>query len=220
MGRRSKSLFEHETRRRLIDAAGSLFAEKGYSSTTVQDICEKAEANISAVNYHFGSKMKLYEATLQYTLLKDQESSPPRKGKKTAPDESLYQLVLDMIKNVRLTDKPEWFPLLLRREIMFPTAEFQDFIQRLIKQDFERISALITEILPHARPYDVKICALTLLEQVKGIAMESDIVLQDLFPELELNGKGYERLARHITDTAIAGILAVYADKPAKAVKR
>lgn len=220
MGRRSKSLFEHETRRRLIDAAGSLFAEKGYSSTTIQEICKIAEANISAVNYHFGSKIKLYEATLQYTILKDQETPPTPKGKKTSPDEALYQLVFGMIKNIRLTDKPEWFPLLLRREIMFPTAEFQDFIQRLIKQDFERISDLIKEILPDARPYDVKICALGLLEQVKGIAMESDIVLQDLFPELELTSKGYERLARHITNIAIAGMAAVYTSKPAKAVKR
>ena len=53
-----------ETRRRLLDAAGEVFAEKGFAKATVREICQKAEANIAAVNYHFGDKEKLYAAVL------------------------------------------------------------------------------------------------------------------------------------------------------------
>jgi AcrR family transcriptional regulator len=210
MARTKKDLFAHETRRRLIEAAGALFADKGFDATTIQDICDSAGANISAVNYHFGSKMKLYEATLQYTLLQE-ASAPGRKGHKAEePEEELYGLVLGMIRNIRLSDKPEWFPRLLRREVMFPTAEFQDFTQRLLKQDFEQVETLLAAILPQAKPAEIKMCTLTLLGQVKAVAMESDLVLQTVFPELKMDARGCERMARHLTDTTLLGMLAVY----------
>ena len=56
MGKR----IEQSTKKRLIEAAGSLFADKGFKETTVRDICEQAGANVAAVNYHFGDKEKLY----------------------------------------------------------------------------------------------------------------------------------------------------------------
>ncbi|MBT8042597.1 MAG: CerR family C-terminal domain-containing protein [Pontiella sp.] len=50
------------TKERLIHAAGEVFAEKGFRDATIAEISEKAEANIAAVNYHFGDKEKLYDA--------------------------------------------------------------------------------------------------------------------------------------------------------------
>lgn len=216
MARKVKSRFEHDTRLRLIDAAGSLFAEKGFAATTIRDICEKAGTNIASVNYHFSGKMELYEATLQYTLLKDQENASPVSTKELPAEEKLYQLVLGMLRNIRLTDKPEWFPQLLRREMLFPTAEFQELIQRLLKQDFDKVKAIIAEIVPQADKYSINASTLTLLGQVKSVAMESDEVLQALFPDLKLDAKGCQKMARHIADVTIAGMQACYGAKPAK----
>lgn len=50
------------TKRRLIEAAQRLFAERGYAAVTVRDITRSAGANLSAVNYHFHGKLGLYEA--------------------------------------------------------------------------------------------------------------------------------------------------------------
>ena len=47
-------------RQRIVDAAGEMFAERGFEATTVRDICQAAEANIAAVNYYFGDKQRLY----------------------------------------------------------------------------------------------------------------------------------------------------------------
>ena len=44
------------TREKILNVAEGLFAEKGFESVSVREIIKEAEVNISAVNYHFGSK--------------------------------------------------------------------------------------------------------------------------------------------------------------------
>lgn len=205
-----KKAFESETRRRLIDAAGELFAEKGYDATTVRDICEKAGTNIASVNYHFSGKLELYEATFQFALMKDTPDIDTKAEKSLPPDEKLYNMVLRIVQNIRMTDKPEWFSRLLRREILFPTEAFQDFVQRMIKEDFDMMANLIRQILPKADNYAIKACTLTLSAQIKSIAMENNDVLSQLFPELSFDEKGCQRIARHIAQTSMAGMKACY----------
>ena len=48
------------TKVRLLEAAGEEFAAKGYDAARIRTICERAEANLAAVNYHFGDKEQLY----------------------------------------------------------------------------------------------------------------------------------------------------------------
>lgn len=56
------------TRERLLDAAERLLAEHGLAETSVRMITEKAEANVAAVNYHFGSKDDLVKAVFMRRL--------------------------------------------------------------------------------------------------------------------------------------------------------
>src|SRR6516164_2523355 len=49
-----------EPRQRLLEAAGEIFAAKGFEGATVRDICKRAGANIAAVNYYFRDKERLY----------------------------------------------------------------------------------------------------------------------------------------------------------------
>src|SRR6201986_4186737 len=59
---------EEATRDRLLDAAEQLFAEPGYQATTMRGLTAEAEANIAAVNYHFGCKQSLLEAVVHRAL--------------------------------------------------------------------------------------------------------------------------------------------------------
>lgn len=47
---------------RILDTAESLFAEQGFAHVSIRDIAVAARANVAAVNYHFGSKERLFEA--------------------------------------------------------------------------------------------------------------------------------------------------------------
>ncbi|MCM2131001.1 TetR/AcrR family transcriptional regulator [Larsenimonas rhizosphaerae] len=50
------------TSERILDAAEALFVEHGFTETSLRVITRKADVNLAAVNYHFGSKTALIQA--------------------------------------------------------------------------------------------------------------------------------------------------------------
>lgn len=53
---RENKVPESKSKLRLLDAAEQLFAERGFDVVSVRDVTQLAEANVAAVNYHFGSR--------------------------------------------------------------------------------------------------------------------------------------------------------------------
>jgi len=56
----------NETRERLMQAAIVAFGRRDYDGVSTREIVEAAEANISAISYHFDGKRGLYLATVAY----------------------------------------------------------------------------------------------------------------------------------------------------------
>jgi AcrR family transcriptional regulator len=56
------------TKGRLVEAAETLIAQKGFDAVSVRDITGLAKANVAAVNYHFGSREGLLAAVLEYRI--------------------------------------------------------------------------------------------------------------------------------------------------------
>src|SRR3954454_21802953 len=56
------------TRTRLLDAALDLLAERGEDGLTLRELTTAAEANVSAVSYHFGSLRSLCDAAIEHAL--------------------------------------------------------------------------------------------------------------------------------------------------------
>lgn len=49
-----------EARSRISDAAEKLFAEKGYDAVSFRDLTDAAGVSLSAIHYHFGSKLAVF----------------------------------------------------------------------------------------------------------------------------------------------------------------
>ncbi len=53
-----------DTKTRILDSAEVLFAERGVEATSLRAVTTKAESNLAAVHYHFGSKEALIAAVV------------------------------------------------------------------------------------------------------------------------------------------------------------
>jgi AcrR family transcriptional regulator len=78
-----------ETRSHILDAAGELFAERGYDATSVADICAQAGVTKGAFYHHFESKQSVF------LELRDRWLTPLEAQLSLArdPDETLPQLL-------------------------------------------------------------------------------------------------------------------------------
>jgi len=68
MAARTTSRHAGDTKSRILDAAEALFVECGYEAMSSRQITSRAEVNLAAVNYHFGSKEALIHAMLSRRL--------------------------------------------------------------------------------------------------------------------------------------------------------
>jgi len=55
----------NRTKRKILDTAERLFAQKGYAATSMRHIISKAVVNLAAIHYHFGSKEELLDEVVE-----------------------------------------------------------------------------------------------------------------------------------------------------------
>ncbi|WP_184669645.1 TetR/AcrR family transcriptional regulator [Rhodanobacter sp. A1T4] len=58
----------NSTKERILGAAESLFAQRGFDGASLRQLTSAAGVNLAAVNYHFGSKEKLVEQIFRRRL--------------------------------------------------------------------------------------------------------------------------------------------------------
>ena len=80
------------TPQRLLEAAEDLLLEQGQAATTLRDITQRADANVAAVSYHYGSKDALL--ALAYRQALDEVTQVQRQRlAELPPDADLDQVV-------------------------------------------------------------------------------------------------------------------------------
>jgi AcrR family transcriptional regulator len=130
---------EEATRDRLLDAAERLFAEHGYQATTMRGLTAEAEANIAAVNYHFGCKQSLLEAVVHRALAPVVEER--RRRLESLGDEPSVEALVEAIAGP-LFDCAEAAPL-LGRLFVDPDPEMRCLVRaELSDASCERMAVL------------------------------------------------------------------------------
>ncbi|QDP01042.1 TetR/AcrR family transcriptional regulator [Thalassotalea sp. PS06] len=83
-----------DTKTKILNAAENLFADKGFTGTSLREITSAAEVNLAAVNYHFGSKKELIKALMKRYL---DVLSPELEGSLLAVMEQNDDLTLEQV---------------------------------------------------------------------------------------------------------------------------
>jgi len=199
-----------ETRERLLRAAEELFAERGYASVTVRDICHAARANVAAVNYHFGDKLGLYREVLQIAI--DAVRSTTEAGREAGvgypPEEKLRRYIAVFLRRVLSSDH-QTVHQLIQRELDDPTPALDALIEQGVRPRVEYLASLVSA-MTGGKPTD----PLTL--RCVGSIMSQTLIYVRRNPIAERLGftftgtpKQIDEAARHIAEFSVAGIQAV-----------
>ena len=199
-----------ETRSRILNSACELFAERGYQAARVADICERAGANVAAVNYYFGDKAALYTEAWQETFKKFAGPKPPD-STITSPEEQLRIYIHSLIQNFTEQSDQGQFTRLYLMELANPTGLIHDIWHDLIEPRRQILMGIIRKIMgTKTTDETVLFCEMSIINQCRALLTirRSDLEYllgQSLSPDL------IKRMADHITRFSLAGIKAVAA---------
>ncbi len=137
------------TKARILEAAGSVFAAKGFEAATIREICQSAGANLAAVNYHFGDKQRLYvEAVKHAHCSRAQEIPLPVWDAATPAALKLRGFVAVLLERMLGSDQAPWHAQLMLREIARPNLACEELVRDYIRPHFEVLKGILAELLP------------------------------------------------------------------------
>lgn len=196
------------TEQRLLEAAGAVFAESGYQSATTRQICEKAGANIAAINYYFGDKEGLYMAVLRSVPKAYAEKYPPARGLSlgASAEEKLRAYLRSLLHRIFDEGRPGWHTKLMAREMIEPTPALDTLVEEAARPVHQELASIIRELLGSAQSAEVvRLCTLSILSQCVYYH-HGRSVIRRLYPEQHYGLEDIERLAAHITKFSLAAL--------------
>jgi AcrR family transcriptional regulator len=142
---------EAGTRESLLDAAESLFSERGIQAGSLRAITERAGANLAAVHYHFGSKQGLVRAVFSRRLAPLNEERLRRLGRceETGGDvEDVLHAFLAPALDMARDASHGAFGRLMGRAFMEPDDETREILIEQFSEVFHRFTAAFARLLP------------------------------------------------------------------------
>lgn len=210
-----------DTRRRLLEAALVVFADKGFSGAGIREIAERAKANSAMVQYHFGSKEGIYLEALRYAFEQGPKwihvlPPPPDPGETDARAKALARF-RDYIRNF-LRDFMECHcgvtflsaevdqaaHILWSREMQFPQPSLEDFIVQSLKPFTDYLDGCLRILRPDLDPERLFRMGMSIHAQL--IWMHNHAQINRL-----LRGKAYgledlDSLAEHFIEFSLRGL--------------
>jgi TetR/AcrR family transcriptional regulator, regulator of cefoperazone and chloramphenicol sensitivity len=190
-----------DTRHRVLEAAGAVFAEEGFRRATVREICRRARANVAAVNYHFDGKEGLYRAVLEQGRDAAFQKYPLTLGAEGArgSEERLQAFVRAFLFRVFDRGAPTRFFRLMAREFVEPTEILDRVVAETVRPAFEYLASIVRPLLgPKADEKTVQLHCTSIVGQCLYFHV-SRHVLSRLFPWGRFSPGDIEAIAEHIT---------------------
>jgi TetR/AcrR family transcriptional regulator, regulator of cefoperazone and chloramphenicol sensitivity len=200
------------TRDRLLEAAGHVFAEKGFERSTAKEICERAATNTAAVNYYFGGIEALYAAVLDEArsrILSVREIAKAVEGK-TDPRSKLQAALGVVVQTLLGPVSSSWVLQVFGRDMVTPSPTTYPAKDKLILPMARILKSFIGELmgLPEDDPAVARGCV-SVMAPICILIIGDRRMMKRAFPSFGLGEADAPALAQHMVDFALAGLEAV-----------
>lgn len=200
-------LSEENTRDKILNAAGEVFAEYGFEGATIRAITERAEVNVAAVNYHFRDKAELYnrvvvDACSARAAWRDTMAKPT-----DSPEERLRTLISHFLEYMLGPDRPAWKRRLMAREMANPTTALDELVEENIRPFRDEFLRPTLRELTGDRFSRRQLSFIG--SSVMGQCLyfhQSRPIIERLNPDFKIGKAEIEEIADHITRFSLAAI--------------
>ena len=199
---------EDNTKTRILQSAGPIFAVKGYKDSTVRDICEAAGVNLAAVNYYFGDKQQLYIETVKLARqMRAAEAPMPEWSNETPSETKLSDFIRTMTTRMVGLDHAPWQVRLMVREVLQPTAACEGLVREYFRPHFDLLLSILDEILPADTPLPTRHqIGFSIIGQCVHFRVAGQVVAL-MVGENELTQHySVDQLAQHVTRFSLAAL--------------
>ena len=200
------------TRKRLLEAAEELFAQKGFDGTAIRDITTKARRSPAAINYFFGDKRELYEELFRLRLREMNESRlntiKAVMSDKIKPtlEKLFYAYSVDFIKPSLDQQQSQRFMQLFFREMAEQRLPKNMFLDELAAPTLTAMEEAIAAICPNINKHDAMMCTISLTGQLVHI-MQTRVLFEGAQGH-SITSINIDEAIDHIVKFSVAGIRA------------
>jgi AcrR family transcriptional regulator len=202
---RAKHKAADRTRDKLIEAAGHVFAERGYRAATIREICRRAGSNVASVNYTFGDKMGLYTEVLRHSVHAAESAALyAALDSRLSPEETIRGVIRARLLSMGDEKRLDWHFRLVMHECSEPTAAMGRVVDEGMRPIYDRMRKAVGEIIGLPPDHETtRLCINSIIGQILFYKF-SRPVLMHLQPELKLTAKQLQRISEHIADFSLA----------------
>ncbi len=196
------------TKQRLIQAGCEIFAEKGYRAATVAEICEMAEANIAAVNYHFRDKETLYDEVWRHAFEVTSTIFPIDASLPENPtlEDYIYSYAFAIVHRVFNDDEAGLFPKLLHQEMSNPTLALDRIAKEVLFPQSQFLGKVVHAALEQKIPEEqIRLCMHSIIGQCAFFNFSRPL-RERVIGKKTMTEEEKEKLARHIAAFSLGGL--------------
>lgn len=205
------------SKKKIINSAIVLFANKGFGSTTTREICKHAGVNLSLIPYYFGNKEGLYmniiDSILNYGLAYMQNEIAQANSVNLLSENekiTLYRTLLEKYVEFLYSENvPSSFVALMIKEQLISHSKFSDIYSQKISIFYSALRKILASILnkretDKAIVYEVS----SIIGQILGYKLMTratlDALSQDLYTKDD--NKKIKNIVLSYIDGALAKI--------------
>ena len=145
-----------QSREKILEAAGPVFAEFGFEKATVREICRRAGTNVASINYHFGSKDHLYRELIRNIHIANDADPLPVWSNDTPAAARLRDFTRHMLESTSKKDRNSWQFKLMFQEMVNPTGVLSEIVSDFVRPHFAMLLQILDDLVPPDVPLGVR----------------------------------------------------------------
>ena len=195
------------TRERILKAAQSLFADRGYKDTSVRAVVAKAQVNQAAINYHFGGKDGLYREVLRAAIraLTEQQLAHAEEMKGMSAENALAEFIKYQLRPLAARDRMSRHYRIFNWETVRPTPIYRDLVSEEATPFLSFAVDLMRRFMPSADQRTLIMAAIWLVGQCAIFVRNSEQLANPPI-SLDLDEAAVEQLTNLVSGWALAGL--------------